>query len=132
MSEKADGIRAYWDGKKLYSKQGRELNAPSSFVSALPACSLDGELYVGNGSIHPLNATVISSFGNWQHVEYRLFDSPDLAGPYDTRLAYLTQLKLPKHVTVVSAIKCQSLSHLEEYLDRITTNGGEGIIARQP
>ena len=31
-----DGIRAYWDGFKLLSKQGKEIGAPASYTNGLP------------------------------------------------------------------------------------------------
>ena len=31
-SEKLDGVRAYWDGENLLSRQGKKLNAPLSFL----------------------------------------------------------------------------------------------------
>ncbi len=47
MSEKLDGIRAYWDGKQLYSKHGVVLEAPSFWKGNLPQVTLDGELWMG-------------------------------------------------------------------------------------
>jgi hypothetical protein len=47
LSEKYDGIRAYWDGNaKLYFKTGKEIHAPRSFIRLLPhGLALDGELW---------------------------------------------------------------------------------------
>src|SRR4051812_34623257 len=47
MSEKLDGVRAYWDGKKLWSRLGNEFLAPDWFTAPLPAFPLDGELWGG-------------------------------------------------------------------------------------
>ena len=44
-SEKFDGVRAYWDGENLLSRQGKKLNAPLSFTKNFPKFALDGELY---------------------------------------------------------------------------------------
>ena len=46
MSEKLDGVRAYWDGKRFLSRQGNEYHAPEWFVAGLPATPLDGELWI--------------------------------------------------------------------------------------
>ena len=32
MSEKLDGVRAYWDGRKLISRQGHPFSPPASFT----------------------------------------------------------------------------------------------------
>lgn len=44
MSEKLDGVRAYWDGKQFLSRQGNLYLAPEWFVAGLPDVPLDGEL----------------------------------------------------------------------------------------
>src|SRR5688500_3311306 len=36
MSEKLDGVRAYWDGKQFISRQGNLYHAPDWFAAALP------------------------------------------------------------------------------------------------
>lgn len=46
MSEKLDGVRAYWDGKRFLSRQGNEYMAPEWFVEGLPDTPLDGELWI--------------------------------------------------------------------------------------
>ena len=45
MSEKLDGIRAYWDGTQFWSKSGKLINLPDSFKEGLPDFHLDGELW---------------------------------------------------------------------------------------
>jgi hypothetical protein len=55
LSEKLDGVRAFWDGVRLYSKQGHVLHAPKWFSNFLPKnVALDGELWYegeGNGCV---------------------------------------------------------------------------------
>src|SRR6476659_9210470 len=46
MSEKLDGVRAYWDGKQFLSRQGNIYYAPDWFIEGLPSVPLDGELWV--------------------------------------------------------------------------------------
>ena len=36
MSEKLDGIRAYWDGKNLLFRSGKIINAPKWFTKDYP------------------------------------------------------------------------------------------------
>ena len=45
MSEKLDGIRAYWNGRELLSKNGNKIYAPKWFINTLPDFELDGELW---------------------------------------------------------------------------------------
>ena len=44
MSEKLDGVRGYWDGKQLLSKNGNVFYPPAAFIHDLPPFSLEGEL----------------------------------------------------------------------------------------
>ena len=37
MSEKLDGVRAYWDGRQFLSRQGNLYHAPDWFIEGLPA-----------------------------------------------------------------------------------------------
>ena len=45
MTEKYDGIRAWWSGNKLYSRNGKQINLPEFFQRRLPPFALDGELW---------------------------------------------------------------------------------------
>jgi DNA ligase-1 len=47
MSEKLDGVRCYWDGNKLYTRNGNETFAPPEWIAKLPSTPLDGELWSG-------------------------------------------------------------------------------------
>ena len=40
MSEKLDGIRAYWTGSKLVTRNGNEIHAPAWFTDSLPSLTL--------------------------------------------------------------------------------------------
>ena len=46
MSEKLDGVRAYWNGKMFLSRLGNELHAPDWFCAGLPDEPLDGEFWI--------------------------------------------------------------------------------------
>ncbi|ETS63010.1 hypothetical protein PaG_02782 [Moesziomyces aphidis] len=50
VSEKLDGVRAFWDGQRLYSRQKIEWNAPTWWKERLPKdITLDGELWMARG-----------------------------------------------------------------------------------
>ena len=46
MSEKFDGVRALWIGRKLIIRHGHPIHAPSWFTESLPGQALDGELWI--------------------------------------------------------------------------------------
>jgi ATP-dependent DNA ligase len=43
ISEKYDGVRAYWDGKHLVTRAGNTIHAPEWFTRDWPTEPLDGE-----------------------------------------------------------------------------------------
>jgi len=47
MSEKLDGVRTYWNGEELLSRQGNAFAAPPWFLADFPPFELDGELWRG-------------------------------------------------------------------------------------
>src|SRR5436305_1167004 len=47
MSEKLDGVRAYWDGKQFLSRYGNLIHVPDYFMAGLPEVPLDGEMWLG-------------------------------------------------------------------------------------
>ena len=46
MSEKLDGVRAFWDGKVFRSRLGNLFHAPDWFAEGLGDVALDGELWI--------------------------------------------------------------------------------------
>ena len=53
MSEKLDGVRAYWDGKQFLSRLGNLYHAPAWFIAGLPDVPLDGELWIDECKLLP-------------------------------------------------------------------------------
>ncbi len=46
MSEKLDGVRCYWNGDEMYSRNGLLFYPPDFFKNSLPKnLALDGELW---------------------------------------------------------------------------------------
>ena len=45
MSEKYDGIRAYWTSYNLMARTGRQIRIPDKFRDGFPVMALDGELW---------------------------------------------------------------------------------------
>ena len=47
LSEKLDGVRAFFDGRQFLSRQGNLFHAPDWFRTGLPDVPLNGELWLG-------------------------------------------------------------------------------------
>jgi DNA ligase-1 len=58
MSEKLDGVRAFWDGKNLISRGGNIFDAPAFFTDGFPKHKLDGELWIKRGEFDLVSSIV--------------------------------------------------------------------------
>jgi len=58
MSEKLDGVRCYWDGKAMYTRNGHLFYPPDFFKAALPKMALDGELWSGRDAFQKIVSIV--------------------------------------------------------------------------
>jgi DNA ligase 1 len=137
ITEKMDGVRAYWSGQKLLSRNGKEIECPKWFTEGLPTgVRLDGEIWMGRGSFERMTALLNSSFSNnetsWKHVKYVLFDMLDGEMTYEQRIGELKRLKLPSFVSVVDVEECRGNDHLNITLQSIVRGNGEGVVLTKP
>ncbi len=49
MSEKLDGVRCFWTGSVMFSRNGNRFFPPKFFTQNWPNSQLDGELFIGRG-----------------------------------------------------------------------------------
>ena len=137
MSEKLDGVRAYWDGENLVSRLGNAFIAPDWFTADLPADTLDGELWVGRKKFQRTTSIVRSGAANreWREVTYVVFDAPNAPGGFEQRLAHakkvLTRSQTP-HARTLEHVACTGIAHLQAELVRVEALGGEGLMLRAP
>ncbi len=137
MSEKLDGIRAYWDGEAFVSRLGNKFLAPNWFVADLPADTLDGELWVGRKMFQKTTSIVRSGAAGqeWRNVHYVVFDAPNATGGFEERLAHaqhvLSRAAAP-HARPLDHVRCEGFTHLKDELARVEALGGEGLMLRRP
>lgn len=137
MSEKLDGVRAYWDGKQFLSRQGNLFLAPDWFVQDLPPVPLDGELWIDRKRFQRTVSIVRRQDRNelWQEVRFLIFDAPACPEPFEARLAFLANTfngQGAGYARPHEHSRCESLNHLREELARIEALGGEGLMLREP
>jgi DNA ligase-1 len=137
MSEKLDGVRAYWDGKQLVSRQGNLFRAPDWFVSGLPDAALDGELWIGRKQFQRTVSIVRrqDKSDHWKEVRFLVFDAPRCAGDFEARLQFLAEAfraTRQSYARLHEHRRCRGLSQLREELARVEALGGEGLMLRQP
>jgi DNA ligase 1 len=89
MSEKLDGVRCYWNGKKMYSRNGNEFFPPKWFSDSLPKdIALDGELFTKRAdfqrtiSIVKKYHTDKATDNDWKEITYMVFDAPLIKGNF--------------------------------------------------
>jgi len=137
MSEKLDGVRAYWDGEALYSKNGILLRPPPKFTSGFPPFPLEGELWGGRGTFAQTVSSVLQQQANsgWLELKYAIFDVPQMPGNFRVRLqkaeSWIAQHH-PAYAFLVPQTTVEDAVHLSRYLDEVVKHGGEGLIVRDP
>lgn len=134
VSEKLDGARAYWDGKRLYFRSGRPVNAPAWFTAGFPGQGLDGELWIGRGSFDRLSGIVrkeVPDDGEWRNVHYMVFELPEATGDFTTRLARMRETVDRAGVPwlrMVEQARFPDHTTLKRRLDAVVKVGGEGLM----
>lgn len=137
MSEKLDGVRAWWDGHQFLSRLGNAFLAPAWFTKDLPGHPLDGELWVGRQEFQKCVSIVrrADAGDEWKQVKYLIFDAPALVGGFEGRVAYVNKLfggGQSEWAAPVEHVLCQGYDHLKQELARVEGLGGEGLMMRQP
>jgi len=137
VSEKLDGVRAYWDGRALVSRLGNPFHAPDWFLAGLPQTPLDGELWIGRKGFQRTVGVVRrrDRSDHWKEVAYVAFDAPAVPGPFEDRLAFVRDhvaRHSPPHARAHEHALCRGLDHLKAELARVEALGGEGLMLRQP
>lgn len=135
ISEKLDGIRAFWDGQNLYSRNGKKLNPPQWFIKDFPPFSIDGELWNKRDNFSNI-IKIINTDENeflWNDLVFYVFDVPNQTYGLLNRLkiieSYL-QNKSNKYIKIIPQTEINSFEKLDSKLDFITNNNGEGLVLR--
>ena len=134
VSEKYDGVRGFWDGEKLLTRGGQNINAPAWFTANWPATPMDGELSAGRGQFQKAVSTVRQQTPDdaaWRGIAFMVFDLPAHPGPFTERLSTLNSMVAKLAVPWVQAVpqtKATSHAALQSQLKQITKAGAEGLM----
>ncbi len=137
MSEKLDGVRAWWDGRQFLSRLGNVYHAPDWFVAGLPAVPLDGELWLDRKAFQRTVSIVRrqDKSDHWRQIKYVMFDAPGVSGPFEERqkaLAEMIRQHDPPFAKVLDQARCTGIKALKVELARVESLGGEGLMLREP
>lgn len=134
ISEKLDGVRARWDGRRLISRGGLTIPAPEWFVRHWPADAMDGELWIARERFDDVSARVRSlrqENAAWREVKFLVFDLPAHSGTFDQRVARMRSLLADPRtpwLRPVTQFKLGDTIALQRELRRVVDAGGEGLM----
>jgi DNA ligase-1 len=138
VSEKLDGVRGYWDGKQLLTRQGNLINSPSWFTRGWPILPIDGELWLDKGKFQTLQSCVSKHnpeenkiLSCWINIRFMMFDLPKNKGDFTERVdnmqRLLKQVSSP-YLAMISQVKLKEISELDKKLDEVIATQGEGLM----
>ncbi len=136
ISEKLDGVRAYWDGRRFLSRNGNVYQAPDWFVADFPDVPLDGELWMGRQRFAERSGAVRKRFPvdrEWHDIQFHVFDLPG-PGPFYERygqLQALVEKADSRYLKLVEQKPVSSYTALKSRLDRVVGEGGEGLMLKR-
>lgn len=134
VSEKLDGVRGYWDGKRLLTRGGTVIAAPPWFTAGWPEHALDGELWAGRGRFAETVSTLRSQTPDaaaWRRIRYMLFDLPGHSGPFRERIAALPEVVAligQPWVQMIPQAPATTAAALKTQLIQVEKLGGEGLV----
>ena len=134
VSEKLDGVRAFWDGEQLISRGGNVIAAPAWFIAGFPKQKLDGELWLGRNKFADTLSIVSKQQpvdSEWQQIRYYLFELPDAAGTFTERISALQRLGQQyssPYLQVVPQFRITDTAALLAKLGELESAGAEGLM----
>ena len=132
-SEKLDGVRAYWDGENLLSRQGKRLNADVLWLSGgYP------ELYAKELKFEEIQASVMDKQPDekaWSRLKFHVFDVPEASGGLLDRLEVLAKFLKNEpndNLIIIKQIKMHDNAQFLKFTKDMIAKGGEGAVVREP
>lgn len=158
ISEKLDGVRALWNGKHFYTRNGNVINVPKCFTQGYPKFFLDGELWskradfnniisitnksnasckdYENINFYVFDVPHFETFENLENIKIKELDCNILSEKLcflESRLQILRDFLRGKVTTIriIRQEKLENMRALESKLDSITKLNGEGLVLRK-
>ncbi|MCP3926667.1 MAG: DNA ligase [Desulfobacterales bacterium] len=137
MSEKLDGIRGCWTGKRMLTRKGIEINCPKWFLKNFPSYKLDGELWISRNNFEAVQSTVMDKIPgkSWKKVTYNIFEVPNAKGNFLQRLDKAKmwfEQNRNSFAQIIPQLYCKDSNALNSFLNDIESKGGEGVIVKDP
>jgi len=137
ISEKLDGVRGRWDGRRLWARSGAAIDPPAWFTAGWPGQPLDGELWIARGrfeAVSTLVRTPGSDDAGWRHVHFMVFDLPSDTGTFGERVLHMRALGARCRcagLRVIPQFRLHDHAQLDAKLEAIVSAGGEGLVLQR-
>ncbi|WP_019615019.1 DNA ligase [Psychromonas ossibalaenae] len=134
VSEKLDGVRAYWDGKQLISRQGNVFSAPQWFIKDFPSVPLDGELWIARDKFAQVSGIARTHNGKtqeWEQISFMIFDLPASLANFSQRIKLISRLvkqSSSPYLKMIPQHKITDNTKLQILLEEVIASGGEGLM----
>lgn len=134
VSEKLDGVRAYWNGQQLISRQGNVIHAPSWFTADFPSETLDGELWIGRNQFELVSGIVRQEQPDdekWRQIRFMVFDMPGNPNVFTQRLAAMEKVvavSQSPYLQLVKQYRITDHQQLMAQLQAVIKASGEGLM----
>ena len=134
ISEKLDGVRGRWDGRRLHTRGGQPITPPAWFTAGWPKVAMDGELWIGRGRFDEVSGLVRAGKADgsaWRRVRFMVFDLPDHPGNFDARVMRMRTLLGTARVSWLQPVvqyRVANAAELDARLKQVVANGGEGLM----
>ena len=159
LSEKYDGYRARWipERQVFLSRNQKVFNAPDWFKCAMPDINLDGELFAGRENFQDMGVVrkKIPIDEEWINIKYVVYDLPEDNNVFEVRVKNLKNVvdetkkawdtfqfseethaspfnNIESPIVFTEQVKIKSLKHLDEIYKDVLSNGGEGVMIKDP
>lgn len=150
MSQKIDGMRGLWDGKRMMTRQGEILKLPKSFTAKFPKdIALDGELKLLDADMSYPGIPMPESNGffnrglsknhksydekdeRWKQARYFIFDIPSSTCDFSKNILKLIEVaKASESIEYLKQMKVGD-KNIIDTMDQVITAGGEGLVLRE-
>ena len=137
ISEKLDGVRAYWNGDYLVSRGGHRFAAPLWFIQELPPEPMDGELWGGRQTFDVTSGVVRRKNADmgWAQVRFMVFELPQAGSVFSDRYRQMQLLEqqFPSQYWAVVKQKLApaAVADLQRQLLQLDAEGGEGFMLKR-
>lgn len=134
LSEKLDGMRGYWNGKQLVTRQGNLIHSPKWFTQNWPINAMDGELWIGRNQFQETLSCVRKTNiddGCWRKVHFMVFDLPKNSKTFTERIKVMEQLTSKAnsaYLAMIKQFKLENIEQLESKLNNVIAHKGEGLM----